>query len=197
MSKKAAKVDNHNLAAKLALRRHFLDRYHSGAGTISVLDCCEGEGRIWDTLEASYPCWRWGVDLKPGRGRLVLDSRVILAGDVAYDVVDIDTYGSPWGHWTDLIAHATGPVTAFLTDGMNQQGPVNPETCVRPALGLTFPTLEVPSVLVMKLGSLLPRRMIALAWEYGHRVVEAAEAPNPGGKARYYGVRLEPAGEAA
>lgn len=190
------KTDHHDRAAKLRLRRSFLDRYHVGGAPFSVLDCCEGDGVLWDKLEKSYPCRRWGVDLKPKRGRMAIDSRLILGWDLAYDVVDIDTYGSPWGHWIELIAHAIRPMTVFLTDGIgkNLQGPIDPGTAVREGLGLTFPTLEAPAILVMKLCPLIPARMIALAGFHGLDVVEAAEMPNPKGKARYYGVRIEPSG---
>jgi hypothetical protein len=200
--------DNRNLDAKVGLRRHFLDRYHAGGGTISVLDCCEGEGKIWDELERWYPLWRWGVDLKPAPGRLRVDSEVLLAGDVPYDVVDVDTYGGPWSHYVALITHNCRPVTVFLTYGQVGicGGGVDP--AVYEGLGIVFPTVK-PSQSLMTLinrlgGPIIVPRMIGLAWEHGLRVVEAAEVADPGTSSyggnnivRYIGVRLEPAGGAA
>lgn len=112
-----ALIDNHNLRSKLALRQRFLRKYHAGS-RFSVLDCCEGSGRIWRYLRKEFPCDVMGVDLKPAKGRLRLDSRRILELDwLSFDVVDIDTYGSPWGHWLNLLESLTQPATVFLTWG--------------------------------------------------------------------------------
>jgi hypothetical protein len=188
------KTDHHHLAAKLLLRRHFLHRYHGG-GEFSVLDCCEGRGEIWDELERDYPCWRWGLDIKPEQGRLVLDSRVVLASGVDYDVVDIDTYGSPWEHWCNLIAHVRQPVTVFLTYCLVMRGGGGIQDCVRQGLGLEFGALELPQVVASKLYPVIPLRMIALARDEGLKVIEIKEAvygKRTPARARYFGVRLEP-----
>ena len=111
------KTDNSHLAAKLGLRRYFLDRYHAGE-RIRVIDCCAGESVIWTTLRREYEVDYWGIDKERKRGRMHLDSiRVLQQPGWRADVVDIDTYGSPWGHWMALLENATQPLTVFLTYG--------------------------------------------------------------------------------
>jgi hypothetical protein len=64
-------------------------------------------------------------------------------------------------------------------------------------LGLDFPTLELPAIMANKLFAIVPLRMIALAWEQGLRVIEIKEAlygKQGRGRARYFGVRIEPDG---
>ncbi|HZU48538.1 MAG TPA: hypothetical protein VFA16_15010, partial [Mycobacterium sp.] len=92
------KTDNGNLEAKLGLRRHFLRRYHMENKPM-VLDCCQGDGIIWRKLRQEFECDYWGVDVKPKRGRLSIDSvRILAQPGWPHDVLDIDTYGSPWRH---------------------------------------------------------------------------------------------------
>src|SRR5438552_1243842 len=102
---KSKKTDNHNLPAKLALRTYFLRKYHmqdvrrdaAGATNINVLDCCQATGKIWGTLQREFPlAGYWGVDVKPKKGRLTIDSVKILdQPGWTQNVVDVDTYGSP------------------------------------------------------------------------------------------------------
>ncbi len=107
------KTDNHNLPAKVGLRKYFLDRYHSQA-PFSVFDACQGTGRIWQELRRSYDFAYWGVDTQKRAGRLQVDSvRVLALGGLGADVVDIDTYGSPWKHWLALLPNVTVPTSVF------------------------------------------------------------------------------------
>lgn len=189
----STKTDNHHLGSKLALRRYFLDKYHAG-GFFHVFDCCQGGGRVWKELRKSYQCGYWGVDLKPAKGRLMVDSvRVLELGQFA-DVIDVDTYGSPWAHWRALLPNVSHDCTVFLTEGMVVMNGIGGSLAgeVLDAAGLRFPTLKPPPSLV--------RKAIAdEAWRYtiseasrrhGLHVAEIVEALNPGGKARYFGVRL-------
>ena len=54
MRSEDTKTDNHNLAAKLSLRRYFLDQYHPGE-YFSVFDCCQGSGTIWKAWPRNTP----------------------------------------------------------------------------------------------------------------------------------------------
>ena len=85
-------TDNHNLPAKLALRLHFLHQYHLPA-TANVLDCCMGTGKIWSEIRKEYQISQyWGVDLKPKKGRIKIDSAKILnQPGWKQDVIDVDT----------------------------------------------------------------------------------------------------------
>lgn len=185
-------TDNHNPAAKLALRRHFLRRYHAD-GRAQVLDCCQAAGRLWNTLRREFACASyWGVDLKPKKGRLKVDSvRILDQPGWPQDVVDIDTYGSPWKHWTALLRHAPDAVTVFLTIGMVKAGGGNYDRAILPALGVDFQRLELPRALGVKLGELGVERCIAKARDHGFEIIECQEAPNTSPTARYIGVRLE------
>lgn len=189
------KTDNHDPAAKLKLRRFFLSRFHSDAPA-HVLDCCQGDGLLWNSLfreftVASY----WGIDVKPKPGRVRLDSaRVLAQPGWPQNVIDIDTYGSPWKHWEAMLPNVVRPVTVFLTIGQLTQGVVG-------SLG------DLPLV-YMGLGSLakklpsgfhstwmLRTRCVPYALrravDFGINVIEAVEAVSTG-SVRYIGVRLEP-----
>lgn len=192
------KTDNANPAAKLGLRRHFLSRYHvpdPAAPNVTdahVLDCCQATGRLWkairrDTIVASY----WGVDMVRKKGRLRIDSSRILASPGwTQNVIDIDTYGSPWTHWIYLLATCDHPVTVFLTIGsVGTGGGGKLPKHLREALGLNFES-QIPTGFTPRLMSLGVNAILARALER-FRVIECKEA-TPGTHARYIGVRLEP-----
>ena len=190
--KSQTKTDNHNLAAKLDLRRHFLRRYHADAPA-RVFDCCQATGRIWNELRRDFPTESyWGVDLKPKKGRLKVDSvRILDLPGWGMNVVDIDTYGSPWKHWTALLRNAPDAVTVFLTIGLVKMAGGNYDRAILPMIGLQFKRLKLPNALGVRVGERSVETCIAQARHHGFDVVECMEVDNPGGTARYIGVRLE------
>lgn len=194
MRDQATKTDNHNLAAKLRLRRHFLDRYHVD-GAFSVFDACQGDGVIWKSLAKDYAFDYWGVDQKRRAGRLQVDSeRVLALAGLSADVIDIDAYGSPWGHWLALLPNVAASTTVFLTQGMvRMRGGGITAAEVLDVLGLRFSSAKLGPALTNKaIASIAYKYMISQATEHGLVVREIVEALNPGGNARYFGVRLEP-----
>lgn len=180
------KVDNANLPAKLDLRRYFLRKYHAD-GQADVLDCCQGRGVLWSTLRAEFPVRSyWGLDEKPKKGRLRLDSaRVLAQPGWPQNVVDVDTYGSPWKHWGGLSANLSRPTTVFLTIGQWQMGT---DRALLDALGLG--RLRIPPGIAVKL------QEIAISYILTRGcgdllIMEAVEAFSTG-TARYVGLRIEP-----
>ncbi len=127
------------------------------------MDCCAGEGRLWRALRAEFSVAAYlPLDLKPARGRLACDSRRMLAtpGWTA-DVVDIDTYGHPWGHWVALLATCDHDVTVFLTVGRMAYGSgANLPRDLLRALGIPF---RLPPGLALKMLPVLISRVLALA----------------------------------
>ncbi len=184
------KTDNHNLPAKLELRRHFLRRYHAGQKP-SVLDCCQGDGKIWRMLKSEFRLAHYlGFDLKERKGRLKLDSiRFLDQPGWTADVVDIDTYGSPWKHWLALLRHCDHPVTVFLTLGLVRVAGGNFDHYLLPILGLTFHRLKLPNSLGCKLSGLALDAALAAPSANGLKIIEAMEAES-GRNARYFGLRL-------
>lgn len=183
------KVDNGDLAAKLALRRYFLKKYHGrGASPARVFDCCQGAGVIWGRLAEEFELGSyWGVDLKEKKGRLKLDSvRVIGQPGWAENVVDVDTYGSPWKHWMALLPHVVRPVTVFLTIGQLQMGT---DKEILRALGLG--ALRVPPGIAVRLHGISFSYLLARAFEYDIKIIEGKEVVSFG-NARYVGVRIAP-----
>lgn len=202
MSEPIYQKDNSTLAPKLLLRRYFLDRYHTGQGDPpNVLDCCQGERVIWSHLEKEYPlAGYWGVDEKYKKGRLQIDSARILAQPGwVQNVIDIDTYGSPWTHWVAMLTNANGrPLTVFLTIGRSGPGPKRakiPQVALN-AMGLTFDGLSVMSALTGQFFDMHIQYMLHLApKKFNMRLVEAVEAymePMNQWRVPYVGVRLEP-----
>lgn len=185
----AKKTDNHNLSAKLDLRRYFLRKYHADKPP-SVLDCCQGSGVIWAKLReefevASY----WGVDLKSKKGRLKIDSVKILSQPGwTQDVVDVDAYASPWKHWAAIQANGQFPLTVFLTRGSHSLETL--DTFEKAAIGLRFER-EIPGAFWPKLQlmDMAIRYCVARTCD-GIIIREAVEAVSDG-NARYVGVRLE------
>lgn len=183
----AKKTDNANLAGKLALRRYFLTKYHP-RGSARVLDCCQGHGVIWQTLRrdhevASY----WGLDVKPKPGRLQLDSvRVLQQPGWTADVVDVDTYGSPWKHWLALVATITKPATVFLTIDQWQMGT---DGRILEALGLDRFSRRLPAGLARRVQDYALPYLLHAGQSRGLQLAEIIEAPRTA-TARYLGVRL-------
>ena len=186
------KTDNHNPASKLALRHYFLAKYHRPPAELHVIDCCQGSGRLWAELERDFPPTSYfGVDLKPQKGRLKIDSvRILDQPGWTANVIDIDTYGSPWKHWLALLRNCAQPATVFLTIGLVRVGGGNFDHALLPLMGLTFKQLELPNALGAKLDALALAHALSQPGAHGLRAVEAMEAPNQG-NARYLGIRLE------
>ena len=185
------KTDNHNLKAKLDLRRYFLRKYHAG-GPIHVLDCCQGSGRIWHHLRGEFDVTSyWGVDQKRKAGRLRMDSsRILEQPGWPQNVVDIDTYGSPWRHWLAMLPNVTHPTTVFLTLGWTPTNRnLSGNSLGSQFIGLPEKTPQVIAAEVFK--KIGVKSVLARCCVYGIKIVEAVEAVEAG--ARYFGVRLEPA----
>lgn len=180
------KVDNANLPAKLDLRRYFLRKYHADAPP-DVLDCCQGSGVLWTNLRREFPVRSyWGLDQKPKPGRLQVDSaRVVAQAGWSQNVVDVDTYGSPWKHWEGIVANLSRPTTVFLTIG--HWGVGLTDKLVFEALGI--PRRTPPSIAT----KLSHTAVLYCITRHAARVrlVEIVEAASDG-TARYLGVRLEP-----
>lgn len=184
------KTDNASLPAKLALRRLLLQRHHAD-GDIRVFDCCQGEGVIWSKMREEFRLSSyWGVDIKPKRGRLKVDSvRVVCQPGLKANVIDIDTYGLPWAHWVGLLPNIVEPTTVFLTVGLaTTAGGAPLPKVVRHSLGIGGDWV-VPNAFTEQLLKLTTHHYLAMESETGYRVVEAFSASNS--KTTYIGVRLD------
>ena len=181
-------TDNSALPSKLALRRHFLRAYHAGTRPL-VFDACAGSSVIWRTLAQEFDVQYWGVDVKPRRGRLTIDSiRILQQPGWTFDVIDIDTYGSPWEHWAAMLPHVRKPTTVCLTWGNVWYG-VAPGA-IHKVLGLSF-RVKPPAMLLAKAYRYALPYLLDQARQHGVRISEACEAPSAG-SVRYFGLRLEP-----
>lgn len=184
-------TDNDNLPAKLALRRHFLSRYHVDDPP-RVFDACQGSGVIWKHLRAEFKvATYWGVDLKRKSGRLKVDSAELIAAGLSENVIDVDTYGSPWAHWVAILKTTRAPRTVFLTIGEHgvRQRPLT--RAEAQLLGLEPLYSAMPNKLKLRLAKTMLERLIACAELRGFKLIEVSEADR-GLSARYLGVRLEP-----
>ena len=185
------KTDNHNPSAKLMLRRHFLAKYH-GDKPPRVLDCFQGSGLLWLKLSREFALGSyWGVDLKPKKGRLKIDSsRILEQHGWEADVVDLDAYGSPWTHWRHLVRTFSGEaVTVFLTIGMVKVGGGNFDRSVLDLTGCKFRELKLPKGLGVRLSDNAVAFALADAEANGLEPIEVQEA-FPQSHARYIGVHL-------
>lgn len=169
-----AKRSNYEHAAKLALRTHFLEKYHSGERA-SVMDCSRGGGRIWVKLCQQFDVSYWESGAK---------KKIEFQPGFAEDLIDIDTGASPWAHWRAMLPSVTHPVTVFLT----ATGVIDVACLVE--MGLRF-SRPVPSGFRERLSDLSVPYCLNVARRHRIRIVEAVEAVTHG-NARYFGVRLEP-----
>jgi hypothetical protein len=187
------RTDNALLKSKLELRRHALRRYHA-AGDIRVFDCCQGGGVIWSRLKAEFPVTSyWGVDVKPKRGRLAVDSRrIVCQPDLRCNVIDIDTYGMPWDHWEGLLPNVVEPTTVFMTIGTATRGRGTgmkmPKTVLR-SLGIPGDWPLSPAFTEYLVGLSL-NHFLSLEPAGGHRVSEVWESTS-GFRTRYLAVRID------
>jgi hypothetical protein len=183
-NKKSKKSDNSHLKEKLDLRRHFFRAYH--AAPPRVLDCCHGDGVIWERLRSEFPVKSiLGIDKKAGKNIIQADSlRFLRTFDLDYDIIDIDTYGSPWKHWREIIPKIKGPTTVFMTYGRPwiQADPVIAEFMGIPS--------QTPCSLLQKLGTIHISYCVAVSYNYGLNVVESIRCAHTH-KIEYLGVRLE------
>lgn len=189
------KTDNHNLRAKLDLRRYFVSRYHVGenADPIRVMDCCAGSGVLWEKLRREFAVEEyWALDKRPKPGRIKIDStRVLAQHGWSQNVIDCDVTSSPWKHWSAMLPNIFRPTTIFLTIGRGGSGPVALGHDELRAMGITMPSLfKLSGAIVHNLAELSVRYSLARANDFGLRIVELVEAV--AGESRFIGVRLEP-----
>lgn len=182
------KTDNDNFAGKLALRRYFLRRYHEGR-TPLVFDACQATGQLWKALRTEFTVTYFGVDHVAQPGRLRIESeRVLATPGWQFDVIDVDTYGSPWLHWEQIMKHGRAPVTVFLTIGSSMFGGSTDNAALR-AIGLGRVVKRLPPSMRKKLDRIAVDACLALTFTHGWEVVDAQEAP-PGRSARYLGLHM-------
>jgi len=183
------KTDNHNPEAKLKLRRYFLEKYHPD-GSARVFDCCQGGGVMWGTIRRTHPVASyWGVDVKPKKGRLKIDSIRVLEQGLAQNIIDIDTYGSPWKHWFAMLQNVKQATTVFLTIGSTMFKGAT-DSSVLSALGCVFTSLKIPESFYGKLDEIGVKYSLAKGCNFVN-IVEAVEVVSTG-NARYIGIRIEP-----
>ena len=177
------KTDNHNLAAKLNLRRQFM------RDGLSVMDCFSGQDEaIWSVLRREFVVTEYlALDIKHKRNRLKIDSLIILQGQKwTHNVIDLDAYGSPWSHWGEVIKsdrHET--LIIFLTIGTAVFGKLS--NFARNAIGVPS---ETPTGMDKQLAEISVSFCLSACCKYGWIVDDAREALNPGGNARYIGIKI-------
>lgn len=183
------KTDNANLKSKLDLRRYFLAKYHAD-NQARVCDCCMGSGVLWKTLKREFPIRRYiGLDVKPKKGRLKIDSvRYLANGDWLHDVIDIDTYGAPWAHYEQVLKFGTCDMTVFLTVGCVKVKGGRLSNIVKKRLGLDK-LKSIPFSMGAKFLDDEVEWAIPMAADFGFSIMECIEAER-GKHARYIGVRL-------
>jgi len=189
------KTDNADLAAKVEQRVRYLERYHP-EGPIEILETCQGSGLIWGRVKVELPHRQLrvtGIDVKPKAGRLRLKSERFLAmPGWSFDVIDVDTYGSPWTHWFHALENAPTdrPLTVFLTYGdvmAAGAGGFNPRHLTM--LGLDLGEHRLPPGLGSRVYQRCTNMLIGLAHRYGWKP-ENVESIRPTPRVTYYALHL-------
>jgi hypothetical protein len=179
------KTDNHNLKAKLELRRKML----IGQAGLSVVDCFSGKSEaIWTILRKEVDVAEYlALDIKRKKGRLAIDSLKFLRGQKwMHNIVDLDAYGSPWEHWGEVLKSDRHEViTVFLTIGTSMLG--NLSAWSLRALGVPENT---PIGMHRQLAEKCVSNCLAHLYKHDWIPMSAHEALNPGGNARYIGIKI-------
>lgn len=165
-----------------------LDKYF-GKKPFTIFDCCQGSQIIWGTLRKEYNCRYMGVDVKPEAGRLKIDSRRLLPLNAnKFDVIDIDTYGSPLKHLTAIMPLIKKRVVLFLTFGKYGGCCAEIDRDISKVLGFDF---NLPrGISVVLYGRLFDEILAAIIAPYA-RIDECLEAPRSR-NARYIGLSITP-----
>lgn len=145
---------------------------------------------MWAALKKEFALSTyWAADLKHKKGRMKIDS-VALCQQVGLkqNVIDVDTYGSPWKHWEAICQNITRPTTVFLTWGQQRQGV---DSVLGKAVGLDRLTIKPPQTCFLFLSRWCLPYLLGLALQRS-RVIECKEMETSSTTARYFGVRLEP-----
>lgn len=194
------KQDNHNLQAKLDLRRHFLRQLPMDR-PLSVLDCFSGSEVIWTKLRTEFNVGEYlALDTKAKANRLKLDSlKYLQVQRWQHDVIDLDAYGSPWRHWMEVLKRGQNCIV-FLTVGNLQTdqktiGNLSNrqfENAVAEFLGITFATERHAELQPFSrvINGLCLDYLLDQANVQGFNLKEVTEAVNKGGNARYFGLEL-------
>lgn len=112
------RTDNANTPLKLSLRRELLRPLAARKPDFSVLDCCAGSGLLWHELKREFPAARvTPLDFKAAPGRLKIKSERFLEVNADFDVIDVDTWGSPWAHFKAILEAPKRERVVFLTYG--------------------------------------------------------------------------------
>ena len=179
------KLDSGRMGPKLAVRSAIVQ----GMGGLSVLDCCAGAGVIWDEMRKRWPVVSYAaIDVKPRRaGTVRVDSVDVLRQwrIDQFNVIDVDTYGEPWAHWSVLAPRIKGGVAVFLTHG-HVGGPMELSKHARRVMGIPF-GWDLPND--GKIWPLVARYCLA-APAVG-LVVEKGVVWH-GARVSYYGLRVRP-----
>lgn len=179
-------TDNKAMAEKLAIRLHFLRKYHSG--NAKVFDCCQGACLIWSTIRKDIDVKSyWGVDLKVRKGRVSMNSVEVLRRKLTDNVIDVDTYGEPWEHWLTMLPNISQPTSIFLTwTSLCSLGMSN--IVKQFVFG---GQLQMPPSLYGKLWDYANASLLTAPERHGLEIVECMESVNKT-PSRYIGIHVRP-----
>ena len=182
---KIIQKDNHDSTKKLDLRRAFLNDFPKDQ-PLSVCDCFSGENEvIWTQLRKDFNVGKYlALDIKEKRGRIAMDSLDYLKlQKFDHDVIDLDSYGSPWEHWFEVLKRVRTCVV-FLTIGQVRLN-IQPKILLR-KIGINF---KIPASFFWPISQTCIAAGLAESLK-NYRVEKCLEAQNPGGYCRYFGIKL-------
>lgn len=179
-------TDNKCMAEKIAVRLHFLRKYH--VGNAKVFDACQGAGLIWKNIRQEFDVKSyWGVDLKAQKGRVAMDSVDVLRRKIVDNVIDVDTYGEPWQHWLTMLPNISQPTTIYLT--WPSLCSINMSSIVKQFV--FGGQLQMPPSLFGKLWDHANACLLTAPERHGLEIVECMESVNKT-PSRYIGIHVRP-----
>ncbi len=148
-------MDNTNLEAKVALRKHFLSKIR----TPKILECFAGEER------SLYKSCYHGMDVtaldtKQIKGVLKIDNRDFISSQdlTGYNFFDLDAYGSPYELLLNIFykKQKDNPFVVIITDGLSRNlnygtGSKLIQTVIKNQSKISIPCLDRHHEFIIKL----------------------------------------------
>jgi hypothetical protein len=187
-------IDNRIINTKVNDRLEFIQLL--GREKIHVLDCCAGDGYLWRSVSGLFggEVERLAFDLKAGKGRYRLDSRRFLStGNLSrFDVIDIDTYGSPYEHLFAAFGNPTlaDTVVVFFTDILVRIGGGSIQKKALEMVGLSFPGATLPKCFTAEIVRYTRSYVLKYPQRIGYRIERCRLTTRGGSADALYGSML-------
>jgi len=184
------KVDNAFLCTKVNLRRNVIKK-HFNKSSFNILNCCAAKNKVWRSLDEFYNTSIIHLDLNPQfDGVIKCDANdYVQNNDLSkFDIIDIDTYGSPWDIFFNSIKSCTGTTVFFLTWGRTEKNLFNVPNIIKQTFNFPKSSKKGRNPLCKYMEKNITSLLVR-GYENGIFIKDVYEG-FPQGNARYFGLTV-------